>query len=62
MSVKIKQLSNQREELWSVLFGDRSVHFRSERGARDYAATLKERIEAPHALPDVIAESAIEPD
>lgn len=62
MSVKVKQLSNQREELWSVCCGDRNIRFRNEQRTRDYAATLKKRIEAPHALPEVVAESAIDPD
>ncbi|MGJ7515713.1 hypothetical protein ACSFE6_15480 [Pseudomonas baetica] len=63
MSVKVERLSNQREEQWSVCFGGRNIQFRDEQSARDYAATLKERIEAPHALPEeVVAESAIKLD
>jgi hypothetical protein len=50
MSVKVEHLSSQSEELWSVCFGSRSVQFRNEQGARDYAAKLKERIEAPHVF------------
>jgi len=51
MSVKIEHLSSQSEELWAVRFGIRRVQFRDERGAREFAAKLKERIEAPHAYP-----------
>lgn len=53
MSVKVEYLTSQREELWSVCFGSRRVEFRNERGARDFAATLKERIEAPHVYPPI---------
>jgi len=58
MSVKVERLSNHSQELWSVCFGDRSVEFCNERGARDYAATLKERIEAPHVFPRNLEKSA----
>jgi hypothetical protein len=51
MSVKIEYLSSQSEALWSVCFGIRRVQFRHEKSARDYAAKLKERIEAPHVYP-----------
>lgn len=51
MSVKIEHLSSHREDLWTVRFGTRRVHFRSEKSAQDYAAKLKERIEAPHGYP-----------
>lgn len=53
MSVKIEHQSGQSEELWSVCFGSRSIQFRSEQGAKDYAATLKERIDAPHTFPGI---------
>ncbi|MCY1312001.1 hypothetical protein D9M70_623800 [compost metagenome] len=51
MSVKVEHLTSQSEELWSVRFGIRRVQFRHERGAREFAAKLKERIEAPHCYP-----------
>ncbi|RZO09390.1 hypothetical protein EKG40_08005 [Pseudomonas moorei] len=51
MSVKIEYLPSQSEALWSVRFGSRRVQFLSEKSAQDYAAKLKERIEAPHAYP-----------
>lgn len=51
MSVKIEHLSSQSEDLWSVCIGTRRIQFRNEQGAKDYAATLKERIEAPHLYP-----------
>lgn len=50
MSVKIEHLSGQDEELWSVCFGSHSIQFRNEQGAKDYAATLKERIDSPHTF------------
>ncbi|MNC07382.1 hypothetical protein D3C87_839530 [compost metagenome] len=53
MSVTIDHLSGQDEELWSVCFGSRRIHFRNQQGAKDYAATLKERIEAPHTFPRI---------
>jgi hypothetical protein len=53
MSVKIQHLPGQSEELWSVCFGSRSIQFRTEQGAKDYAATLKERIDAPHTFPRI---------
>lgn len=51
MSVKIEYLSSQSEALWSVCFGIRRVQFRHEKSAHDFAAKLKERIEAPHVYP-----------
>lgn len=54
MSVKVEHLSSQSEELWSVCVGTRRIQFRNEQGARDYAAKLKERIDAPHAYPRVL--------
>lgn len=51
MSVKVEYLSGQSEALWSVCFGSRCIQFRTEQGAKDYAATLKERIDAPHPFP-----------
>jgi hypothetical protein len=51
MSVKVEHLSSQSEELWSVRVGTRRIQFRNEQGARDYAAKLKERIDAPHVYP-----------
>lgn len=51
MSVRVEHLSSQSEDLWSVCVGARRIQFRNEQGARDYAAKLKERIEAPHIYP-----------
>lgn len=53
MSVKIEHLPDQSEVLWSVCFGSRSIQFRTEQGAKDYAATLKERIDAPHTFSQI---------
>lgn len=50
MSVKVEHLSGQSEALWSVCFGSRCIQFRTEQGAKDYAATLIERIDAPHTF------------
>jgi hypothetical protein len=54
MPVRIEYLPSQSEELWSVCVGTKRIQFRNEQGARDYAAKLKERIEAPHAYPRVL--------
>ncbi|VVN79551.1 hypothetical protein PS723_00974 [Pseudomonas fluorescens] len=51
MSVSIEHLSSLSEDLWSVCIGTRRIQFRNEQGAKDYAAKLKERIEAPHSYP-----------
>ncbi len=51
MSVRVEHLSSQSEDLWSVYVGARRIQFRNEQGAKDYAAKLKERIEAPHIYP-----------
>jgi hypothetical protein len=51
MSVRVEHLSSRSEDLWSVCVGARRVQFRNEQGAKDYAAKLKERIEAPHLYP-----------
>jgi hypothetical protein len=49
MSVRVEHLSSQSGDLWSVCVGTRRIQFRNEQGAKDYAAKLKERIDAPHA-------------
>lgn len=54
MSVRIEHLSSQSEDLWSVCVGTRRIQFRNEQGAKDYAAKLKERIEAPHFYPRAV--------
>lgn len=51
MTDRIEHLSSQSEAYWAVRFGIRRVQFRNERCARDFAAKLKERIEAPHVYP-----------
>lgn len=51
MSVRVEHLSSQSEDLWSVCVGTRRIQFRNEQGAKDYAAKLKQRIEAPHMYP-----------
>lgn len=51
MSVRVEHLSSQSEDLWSVCVGTRRIQFRNEQSAKDYAAKLKERIEAPHSYP-----------
>ncbi|MCO6056916.1 hypothetical protein NG726_09565 [Pseudomonas sp. MOB-449] len=55
MSVKVEHLTSQSEELWTVRFGIRRVQFRHERCARDFAAKLKARIEAPHSYPRMVS-------
>jgi hypothetical protein len=54
MSVKVEHLTSQSEELWTVRFGIRRVQFRHERCAREFAAKLKARIEAPHSYPRMV--------
>ncbi|HBO6811516.1 MULTISPECIES: hypothetical protein [unclassified Pseudomonas] len=54
MSVKVEHLTSQSEESWTVRFGIRRVQFRHERCAREFAAKLKERIEAPHSYPRMV--------
>jgi hypothetical protein len=61
MSVKIEHLTSQSEELWAVRFSGRRVQFRHERCARDFAAKLKERIEAPHSYPRMLTHRTGEP-
>ena len=51
MTVRVEHLSSQSGELWTVRFGIRRVQFRNERCAKDFAARLKQRIEAPHVYP-----------
>lgn len=55
MSVRVEHLSSQSEDLWSVCIGTRRIQFRNEQGAKDYAAKLKERIEAPHIYPYAVS-------
>lgn len=58
MSVRVEHLSSPSEELWSVCVGSRRIQFRTEQGARAYAAKLKERIEASHIYPYAVPASA----
>ncbi|VVP10500.1 hypothetical protein PS838_03309 [Pseudomonas fluorescens] len=51
MSVRVEHLFSQSEDLWSVCVGTRRIQFRNEQGAKDYAAKLKQRIEAPQMYP-----------
>ena len=51
MPVRVEHLSSPSEDLWSVCVGTRRIQFRNEQGAREYAAKLKERIEASHIYP-----------
>ncbi|MGF6690509.1 hypothetical protein M2318_000553 [Metapseudomonas resinovorans] len=55
MSVKVEHPTSQSEELWTVRFGVRRAQFRHERCARDFAAKLKQRIEASHSYPRIAA-------
>jgi hypothetical protein len=52
MSVKVEHSCNQGEALWTVRFANQSVQFRHKQSAHDYAAKLKERIDAAHTYPD----------
>ncbi len=54
MPVKVEHLTSQSEELWTVRIGIRRVQFRHEGCAREFAAKLKERIEAPHSYPRMV--------
>jgi hypothetical protein len=51
MSVTIEQSSSHDETLWTVRFANQSVQFRHKQSAHDYAAKLKERIDAAHTYP-----------
>jgi hypothetical protein len=51
MSVRIEYLPSQSQAPWLVCFGTRRIQFQDEKSARDYAAKLKDRIEAPHVYP-----------
>ena len=51
MSVKVEHSSNHGEALWTVRFANQSVQFRHAQTAHDYAAKLKERIDAAHPYP-----------
>jgi hypothetical protein len=51
MSVRIEYLPSQSHAPWSVRFGTKRVQFQDEKSAQDYAAKLKDRIEAPHVYP-----------
>ena len=52
MSVKVEYSSCHGEVLWTVRFAKQSVQFRCEQSAHEYAAKLKERIDAAHPYPD----------
>jgi len=51
MSSRIEYLPSQSHAPWSVRFGTKRVQFQDEKSAKDYAAKLKDRIEAPHVYP-----------
>lgn len=52
MSVTVEQSASHDEALWTVRFANQSVQFRHAQSAHDYAAKLKERIDAAHPYPD----------
>ncbi len=49
MTVKIEHVSSHSEEDRVVRLGSRHLRLPHERCAKDFAAKLKARIEAPHA-------------
>lgn len=51
MSVTVEQSASHDEALWTVRFANQSVQFRHAQSAHDYAAKLKERIDAAHPYP-----------
>jgi hypothetical protein len=51
MSVTVEYSSNHDEALWTVRFASQQVQFRREQSAHEYAAKLKERIDAAHPYP-----------
>ncbi|MDP3848823.1 MAG: hypothetical protein Q8R10_20605 [Pseudomonas sp.] len=51
MSVKVEYSSTLGEALWTVRFANQSVEFRHAQSAHEYAAKLKERIDAAHPYP-----------
>ncbi|MDO8698159.1 MAG: hypothetical protein WA173_08485 [Pseudomonas sp.] len=52
MSVKVEHSPNHAEALWTVRFANQSVQFRHAQSAHEYAAKLKERIDAAHPYPN----------
>ena len=52
MSVKVEYSSKHDEALWTVRFANQQVQFRREQSAHEYAAKLKERIDAAHPYPN----------
>ncbi len=51
MSVTVKQSTSHDDAPWTVRFANQSVQFRHAQSAHDYAAKLKERIDAAHPYP-----------
>jgi hypothetical protein len=51
MSVKVEHSSQYGAAQWTVRFAHQSVQFSHEQSAHDYAAKLKERIDAAHPYP-----------
>lgn len=51
MSVKVEHSPIHNGRAWAVCFSGQKVQFHSEKDAYEYAATLKQRIDAAHHYP-----------
>lgn len=51
MDIQIRAMQGPTGTYWQVRLGKHQISFRSEAEARQFVATLKARVQAPHPLP-----------
>ena len=56
MEISISKVIGEDGEQWSVTAGGVSIKFKDQASAVEFSEKLKERVEAPHDLPDSILE------
>lgn len=52
MDIEVRKVSTEGGEAWRVAAGSMAFSFSCQESALAFAAKLKERIDAPHSLPD----------
>lgn len=54
MDIVIHRLTNQGQDVWQVEACGLAVSFKDQASATSFAEKLKERVEAPHCIPEDI--------
>ena len=54
MDIAVQRLSGQGREVWQVEAGGMTVSFKDQASAVSFAEKLKERVAAPHCIPQEV--------